>query len=248
MFAAILFAFFAVSFPLVIFFGASCTAFDDENEGSMSDDASGFVVLTDVVPDLILEMRYHSTYNFLGRRVPGYDEPVALMTRQAAEALKAVSDAVKTDGYRIRVYDAYRPQMAVTCFAQWLSDPADADMKAVFYPETDKSELSERGYISMRSSHTRGSALDLTLVDAATGENLDMGGPFDYFGERSHSAFSSGLTAEQIANRAYLRGTMIRYGFSGIRSEWWHFRLTDEPYPDTYFTFPVRVGSVKRTV
>lgn len=245
--ALILLAMSAMVFVAFLAFSC-CAPFDDENEGTMSDDASGFVVLTDVVPDLILEMRYHSTYNFLGRRVPGYDEPVALMTREAAEALKRVSDIVMLDGFRIRVYDAYRPQMAVTCFASWLSDPSDVAMKSIFYPTTDKSELNERGYISMRSSHTRGSALDLTLVDAASGVNLDMGGPFDYFGERSHSAWTEGLTKEQRENRVYLRETMTRNGFSGIRSEWWHFRLTEEPYPDTYFTFPVRTSSVRRNV
>ena len=242
--ALILLAFSVLVFAAFLSFFC-CASFDDENEGFMSDDASGFVVLTDVVPDLILEMRYHSTYNFLGRRVPGYDEPVALMTREAAEALRKVSDVVMRDGFRIRVYDAYRPQMAVTCFASWLSDPSDVVMKPVFYPTTEKSVLNERGYISMRSSHTRGSALDLTLVDAMSGRDLDMGGPFDYFGERSHSAWTEGLTEEQRKNRSYLRETMTRNGFSGIRSEWWHFRLMEEPYPDTYFTFPVRISSVR---
>ena len=139
-------------------------------------DSSGFVNLTDVVPDAIIEARYFATYNFVGARVDGYLEPVVLYTREAAEALKAVSDDVKAMGYRLKVYDAYRPQCAVDHFVRWGKDLADSLMKPYFYVNVDKSRLFIEGYIAEKSGHTRGSAIDLTLFDMATGKELDMGG------------------------------------------------------------------------
>lgn len=203
-----------------------------------------FVLLADVVPDAMEEIRYYTTYNFTGERVDGYEEPCALLTREAAEALRAVSDEVKARGYRLKIYDAYRPQAAVQCFVRWAEDPGDTEMKPYFYPEVDKSQLFAQGYIAGRSGHSRGSTVDLTLFDEATGKELDMGGTFDYFGERSHSDFTDGLTGEQQANRLLLREVMVRHGFRPLDTEWWHFTLEDEPYPDTYFDFPVSFDSV----
>lgn len=214
-------------------------------------DSSGFVNLSDVVPDAIIEARYFATYNFVGARVDGYLEPVVLYTREAAEALKAVSDDVKAQGYRLKVYDAYRPQCAVDHFVRWGKDLADSLMKPYFYPEVDKSELFDRGYIAEKSGHTRGSAIDLTLFDMATGKELDMGGVHDWFGIESHPDYGGNpdtgeytggvdITEEQFHNRMILRQAMVRHGFATYDCEWWHFSLADEPYPDTYFNFPVK--------
>jgi len=214
-------------------------------------DSSGFVNLSDVVPDAIIEARYFATYNFVGARVDGYLEPVVLYTREAAAALKEVSDDVKAQGYRLKVYDAYRPQCAVDHFVRWGKDLADSLMKPYFYPEVDKSLLFERGYIAEKSGHTRGSAIDLTLFDMATGKELDMGGVHDWFGIESHPDYGGNpdtgeytggvqITEEQFRNRMILREAMLRHGFQPYDCEWWHFSLKDEPYPDTYFTFPVK--------
>ena len=145
------------------------------------EDASGFVLLSEVVPDVILEMRYYSTYNFVGERIDGYEQPVALLTAQVAEALKAVSDEVAAMGYRLKVFDAYRPQTAVTQFVRWAQDADDTRMQAYFYPETEKSALFSQGYIAERSGHSRGSTVDLTLFELRTGREVDMGGTFDFF-------------------------------------------------------------------
>ena len=202
-------------------------------------DRSDFVEVTEVIPDVILEMRYYSTYNFVGARIDGYERPIALMTRQAADSLKVVNDELKAKGYRLKIWDTYRPQRAVNHFIRWAEDIADTTMKAVFYPMVDKSLLFEQQYIMARSSHTRGSTVDLTLLDAATGKELDMGTPFDWFGVESHPDYTS-LTDTQLANRQILWDAMLGHGFQGLDSEWWHFTLTDEPYPDTYFDFPIR--------
>ncbi len=209
-----------------------------------AEDASGFVSLAEAVPDVILEIRYYSTYNFVGDRIAGYEEPCALLTREAAEALRGAAADAMARGYRLKVYDAYRPQMAVDNFIEWAENTDDTRMKAYFYPELDKSVLFDQGYISAKSGHSRGSTLDLTLFDMATGKELDMGGTFDYFGELSHPDYVGDLTAEQIENRNILRDIMVENGFKPLAEEWWHFTLENEPYPDTYFTFPVTSASV----
>lgn len=201
-------------------------------------DSSGFVEISEAVPDAILEIRYYSTYNFVGERIDGYEEPVALLTQEAASALREVSGDLAEQGFRLKIYDAYRPQSAVDHFKRWAADPEDVSMRAYFYPELDKSVLFSQGYISSKSGHSRGSTVDLTLFDMSTGKELDMGGTFDYFGNRSHPGYD-GLTEEQAANRSLLREAMLARGFKGINTEWWHFTLKNEPYPDTYFNFPV---------
>ena len=205
---------------------------------TFSDDASGFVLVSEAVPDVILEIRYYSTYNFIGGRIDGYEEPVALLTREAAAALRTVSDDAVRQGYRLKVFDAYRPQKAVTHFMRWARDEKDARMKDCFYPGLDKKDLIPGGYIAEHSGHSRGSTVDLTLFDMKTGKETDMGGPFDFFGVRSHFDFPS-LTLEQRANRVLLQRMMTARGFAPYSEEWWHFTLANEPYPDTYFTFPV---------
>ena len=207
-------------------------------------DSSDFVLLSEAVPDAILEIRYYSTYNFVGDRINGYEEPCALLTKEAATALKKASDEVVSKGYRLKIYDAYRPQKAVTHFMNWAKDVSDTRMKKYFYPELDKSVLFDQGYIAEKSGHSRGGTVDLTLFDMNTEKELDMGGTFDYFGELSHLDYKQ-ITAEQYENRMILRDAMLANGFKPLDEEWWHFTLKDEPFPDTYFTFPVSSKSLK---
>ena len=208
-------------------------------------DPSGFVLLADFVPHIVQEIRYYSTYNFIGERIDGYEEPCALLTREAARALKAVSNELFVQGYRLKVFDAYRPACAVKQFVLWGIEDQDIRMKPYFYPELEKQELFAKGYIARQSSHSRGSAIDLTLLDMKTGKELDMGSPFDLFSEASHPDYR-GITEEQYENRMLLRRVMLRNGFAPIDCEWWHFALKNEPYPDTYFNFPVSSEYLRR--
>ncbi len=210
-----------------------------------SDDATGFVLVGEAVPDAILEIRYYSAYNFVGDRIDGYEEPVALLTKEAASALRAAGDALKTKGFLLKIYDAYRPQRAVSHFVRWARDLGDIRMKPFFYPGLKKDELFPRGYIAEYSGHSRGSTVDLTLFDMSAGKEADMGGVFDYFGELSRPDCPQ-ITGEQRANRMILREAMIAHGFRPNSEEWWHFTLENEPWPDTCFTFPVCADSVRR--
>ena len=241
---AIIFAFFGL---LAL---SSCRK-EESKDINPTEDSSQFVMLAEAVPDAILEIRYYGTYNFVGTRIDGYLQPVALLTRQAADSLRAVSDDVMAQGYRLKIYDAYRPQMAVDHFVRWAADVNDTMMKRYFYPDVDKSLLFEQEYIREKSGHTRGSTVDLTLFDKTTEKELDMGGTFDWFVIESHPDYggnpdcheytgNANITAEQFHNRMILREAMVRHGFKTLDSEWWHFTLKDEPYPDTYFTFPVK--------
>ncbi len=216
-----------------------------------TDDYSQFVNLAEAVPDAILEIRYYSTYNFVGTRIDGYEEPVALLTRQAADSLRAVSDDLLKQGYRLKIFDAYRPQCAVDHFMRWAADVNDTLMKPYFYPKVPRDKLFKLGYILEKSGHTRGSTVDLTLFDMATEKEVDMGGTFDWFGRESHPDYggdpktgkykgNAPITAEQFHNRMILREAMMRHGFQPLDEEWWHFTLKNEPFPDTYFTFPVK--------
>ena len=214
-------------------------------EKQVTMDPSGFVLLADYVPGIVQEIRYYSTYNFIGDRIDGYEEPCALLTVEAARALKAVSGEMNVHGYRLKIYDAYRPACAVRHFVLWGIEDLDVRMKPYFYPDLPKQALFERGYISRRSSHSRGSAVDLTLLDMRSGKELDMGSPFDLFSEASHPDYK-GVTQEQFDNRMLLQGVMVRNGFKPIDCEWWHFSLKDEPYPETYFEFPVSSAYLKR--
>lgn len=208
-------------------------------------DSSGFVLLADFVPEIIQEIRYYSSYNFVGDRIDGYEQPCALLTREAARALKLVSKEVQAQGFRLKVFDAYRPACAVKHFVLWGIEDLDLRMKPFFYPDLKKEDLFAQGYIATQSSHSRGSAIDLTLLDMATGKEVDMGSPFDLFSEVSHPDYQ-GVTPEQYENRMMLRKAMLHSGFAPIDCEWWHFSLEDEPYPDTYFEFPVSANYLMR--
>ena len=211
-------------------------------------DASGFVLVSDIIPDVVLDIRYYTTFNFLGERVDGYEEPVALMTREAAYALKKVSDEAISKGYRLKIFDAYRPQCAVDHFVRWADKVRELAMKDYFYPGIDKTRLFEEGFVALKSGHSRGSTVDLTLLDMATQKDLDVGGTFDYFGSLSWAENTENITQEQASNRKMLRDMMISHGFHPLNEEWWHFTLDNEPYPDTYFTFPVNSHQVKKAV
>ena len=215
----------------------------DRNDVQM--DPSGFVLLADYVPDIVQEIRYYSTYNFIGERIDGYEEPCALLTKEAARALKSASKELIVQGYRLKIFDAYRPMCAVKHFVLWGIEDQDIRMKPYFYPDLEKQELFAKGYIARQSSHSRGSAVDLTLLDIKTGKEVDMGSPFDLFSEVSHPDYR-GISEEQYENRMHLQQVMIRNGFQPLGCEWWHFSLENEPYPDTYFAFPVASEYLKR--
>ncbi|HAM14935.1 MAG TPA: peptidase M15 [Eggerthellaceae bacterium] len=218
---------------------------DSDYREIVTHDSSDFVVLADYVPAIIQEIRYYSTYNFIGDRIDGYEEPCALLTKQAARALAIASGEVAAWGYRLKVFDAYRPARAVKHFVLWGIDDLDQRMKPFFYPDLNKEDLFERGYIASQSSHSRGSTIDLTLLDMTTGKELDMGSPFDFFSETSHPDYR-GITDEQYDNRMMLKDVMVRNGFEPIDCEWWHFTLKNEPFPNTYFDFPVSAEYLKR--
>jgi len=198
----------------------------------------GFVYVTDVIETAQLDIRYYSGYNFVGTRINGYNAPTAILTVEAAEALKKAADILDEQGYYIKVFDAYRPVRAVEHFVLWAQDLDDQKMKAEFYPEVDKALLFDLGYIALRSGHSRGSVVDLTLVYKDTLDEVDMGSSFDFFGPISHHGTDL-ITPEQEANRNILRDAMVAAGFEPYPEEWWHYRLIDEPYTDTYFDFPV---------
>ncbi|GAB5557375.1 MAG: M15 family metallopeptidase [Schleiferiaceae bacterium] len=198
----------------------------------------GFVYVKDSIPSVEVELRYLGPNNFVGAPVDGYVLPRAIATAEAVEALKLVSEAMAEKNLRIKIFDSYRPQRAVDHFVRWAEDLSDTLTRSVYYPEIDKSELFEKHYIASKSSHTRGSTFDLTLVDSR-GVELDMGTPWDYFGPKSWPTDTT-VSAEAYENRMLLRNAMMDAGFAPYNEEWWHFTLKKEPYPNTYFDFEVR--------
>lgn len=225
-------------FLLFAIVASVCMSCETETKQAADSMPEGFVVVAEEIPGVIQEIRYYSTYNFVGKRIDGYNSPKCILTREATAALAEVNEELNAKGYILKLYDGYRPQRAVNHFVRWAEDVADTIFKQSFYPEVDKSLLFEQEYIMARSGHSRGSTIDLTLVDAKTGKDLDMGGVFDYFGDLSHPDYED-ITDEQKANRLVLREAMLKHGFKPLNSEWWHFTLADEPYPDTYFDFPI---------
>ncbi|WDE03115.1 M15 family metallopeptidase [Thalassomonas viridans] len=209
--------------------------------GDKSDIPEGFVVLTEVIPTIEIELRYYSDDNFVGRRIPGYEKPEALLTEQAAKALAGAQAELMKFGLGLKVYDAYRPQRAVDFFARWAKDLKDTKMKARYYPEVAKKDLFDHGYIAAKSGHSRGSTLDVTLVSLVGVKpvELDMGTTWDYFSVSSWPA-NLALTPQQRANRMLLQQVMLRQGFSFLEEEWWHFTLKDEPFNDQYFNFAIK--------
>ena len=200
----------------------------------------GFVYVDQVVPDLRTDLSYRLADNFVGANVDGYYGSRAILTKQAARALALVQEELRTQGLGLLIFDAYRPQRAVNHFARWAKDLADTAMKQRYYPEVEKTELFSQGYIASRSGHSRGSTVDLTLVSLSPPfEQLDMGTIFDFFSPRSWLD-ATGLSAAQERNRALLQRTMKMHGFTPYAKEWWHFTLSAEPFPATYFDFEIR--------
>ena len=214
----------------LLFFTAYLNAFAQLPEG--------FVYVTDVIPDIKMELHYITVNNFVGRPIEGYEKTKLILTLNATQALKKVQDELETKGYCIKVYDAYRPQRAVNHFMRWAKDLNDTINKQRFYPDVKKQDLFKEEYIATRSGHSRGSTLDITIIDNNTNEELDMGSPYDFFGEASWVNYQD-ITALQKANREVLQTVMIKHGFRNYPKEWWHFTLQNEPFPDTYFDFVV---------
>ncbi|MEP9378197.1 M15 family metallopeptidase [Aquabacter sp. CN5-332] len=206
---------------------------------TLSEIPSAFVDVAQVVPDAQFDVRYFTTDNFVGARVDGYEAHRCFLTLPAAQALRAVAEEAARNALRLLIFDCYRPARAVAHFARWAADLSDEKTKLAYYPDVEKRDLFAEGYIAEHSGHSRGSTLDLTLVNAASGRQLDMGTPFDLFGPRSWPS-APDVTPEQRANRRMLAGLMERNGFKGFDKEWWHFTLKNEPFPDTYFDFPIR--------
>ena len=198
----------------------------------------GFVAAEDVVPGLVEEMRYYGRDNFVGEPIDGYDAPVCILTAPAAQALAEVQERLTAFGLGLKVFDCYRPQRAVEHFVRWAEDLEATQMQERYYPEVPKSELFERGYIAEHSSHSRGSTVDVTVIDRDTGVELEMGTGFDHFSPRSWPD-AADVPAQQRANRALLQQLMVAAGFQPYAQEWWHFTLANEPFPDTRFDFPV---------
>lgn len=203
----------------------------------------GFVGLAEVDPSVRQEMKYAGNGNFTGRSVEGYEEPVCLLARPAAEALRRAQRRMLRRGLSLKVYDCYRPQRAVDRFVAWAGDASDQGTKAEFYPEVEKDRLIPEGYIAAKSGHSRGSTVDLTLVALAGGREVDMGTAFDFFDPRSHTD-SPAVSEAARANRRLLRDELGSVGFVNLPEEWWHFTFKPEAYPDTYFDFPVSRASV----
>jgi D-alanyl-D-alanine dipeptidase len=198
----------------------------------------GFTYIHVAIPDVILDVRYYSNDNFMGISVTGYNKSVILLSKEATRALTKVQEDLREQGMTLKVFDAYRPQKAVDHFVRWAEHPADTLTKQKYYPNLPKDRLFELGYISARSGHTRGSTLDLTIASLETGKELDMGSPWDFFGEISHHD-SPLVDEEATTNRNLLRDVMVMHGFKPYANEWWHYTLEEEPYPETYFDFDI---------
>ncbi len=203
---------------------------------TISYDKANFAEIYTMIDDAAYDIRYYSSNNFTGNRIKGYKAPKAYLTKPALNALSKAAQELRNQGYRLLIWDSYRPQKAVDNFVVWINNPKDIGDKD-FYPDLQKSDLVEGGYIATKSSHTRGSTVDLTIIKK-DGTYVDMGGTFDLFSEISHPDYKK-LTKKQKKNRKILHDAMIKAGFEGIDSEWWHFTLKNEPYKNTYFNFDV---------
>lgn len=196
-----------------------------------------FVYLSDVDSTIQQDIRYYSNHNFVGKRINGYEAPRCILTRRAAEALADVQAVLRAKGFSLLVYDCYRPQRAVDEFIVWSNDPRDQKNKVEFYPRVDKPDLFIQGYVAAKSGHSRGSTVDLTII--RDDKPIDMGTPYDFLDPLSHP-LSSQITGKAKENRLSLRTIMLANGFMPLSTEWWHFTLADEPFPETYFDFPVK--------
>ncbi len=219
----------------------SLLSFSAINDGGNTQPPSkeDFVDLKELMPNLRSDIRYYGSNNFVGRPIEGYNEPKCYLTKEAAHALKKVQDELERLGFGLLIYDAYRPQRASDYFVEWAKDESDDTMKMQYYPNIDKKDLFARGYIAVKSGHSRGSTVDLTIVSLKTKQILNMGSPYDLFDEVSSTDTTVGISKNQHSLRLLLKRRMEKHGWQSYPKEWWHFTLKDEPYPDTYFDFPI---------
>jgi D-alanyl-D-alanine dipeptidase len=198
----------------------------------------GFIDVKEIIPTVHLDIRYYTTRNFVGSRIDGYDAPKCFLTNEAALALRNVQTELERNRQSLKIFDCYRPQRAVDHFVRWAKDLADQKMKAEYYPSVDKKNLFRDGYIAAKSGHSRGSTIDLTIMDLNSNQELDMGTGFDFFDPLSHT-MNSRISQSQLDNRMALKNIMESNGFKNLKEEWWHFTLKNEPYPETYFDFKI---------
>ena len=232
-------AFTPVFIALISLLILTCSPIDSKNSTELN---STFKELNDGISDDLekfeISIRYFSNDNFIGRPIPGYYANKAFLTREAADALLLAQRDFIKQGYRLKIYDAYRPQTAVDYFSAWAADLEDSQNKSQYYPNINKSQLFADGYIAAKSGHSRGSAVDLTLLEIESGNELDMGSPWDFFDPISWVE-NNQITDQQRANRKLLASVMIIHGFKPLKEEWWHFSYIEEPFPETYFDFPI---------
>lgn len=196
----------------------------------------GFSYVSEIDATIKKELRYATSNNFIGKPIDGYLKDSLIISTPAAKALKKIQTKLMLSGLSLKIFDAYRPQQAVDHFVRWAKVMNDTLMKQLYYPDVQKSELFTLGFIASKSGHTRGSTIDLSIVDVKTNKEVDMGSSYDFFGEKSHPFYKK-ITEAQMKNRMLLRTIMIKNGFIPYDNEWWHFTLKDEPYPTTYFNF-----------
>ncbi|WP_422107756.1 M15 family metallopeptidase [Winogradskyella sp.] len=198
----------------------------------------GFVYVQSEIPDLDVELRYYGTNNFIGDTIDGYKSNNLILTKAATEKLKLIHGELQEQNLCLKVFDGYRPQRAVNHFVRWARDLSDTINKVQFYPSVKKRNLFKEGYIASQSGHSRGSTIDLTIINGNTGVPLDMGSPFDFFGQQSWVNYE-GISEVQKKNRQLLQTVMLKHNFRNYPKEWWHFTLRGEPFPDTYFDFEI---------
>lgn len=197
-----------------------------------------FVYLEDIAPSIRIELRYFSNNNFIGKPIDGYNSNSLIITEETAKSLKIIQQELLQKELSLKIFDGYRPQKAVNHFVRWVQVLKDTLMKAQYYPKVKKNNLLKNGYIAERSGHSRGSTIDLTIINIKTGKALDMGSAYDFFGIQSHPSYKN-ISKKQKNNRMLLRNIMLNHGFKPYKNEWWHFTLKKEPFPNTYFTFPI---------
>ncbi len=201
---------------------------------------NGFVYIKEIIPSIELELRYFGHHNFIGKPIDGYSQEKGIVTEKTAKALKSIQQNLIKQGLGLKIYDAYRPQKAVNHFARWAKNLNDTLKKYEYYPNVKKADLFKEDYIAYRSGHSRGSTVDLTIIDLSISEKkeLDMGSSYDFFGPESWVSYKK-LSKEQLGNRRLLQELMIKYNFKNYKQEWWHFTLKNEPFPNTYFDFSI---------
>uniref|UniRef100_A0A914CLL8 D-Ala-D-Ala dipeptidase n=1 Tax=Acrobeloides nanus TaxID=290746 RepID=A0A914CLL8_9BILA len=220
-----------------------------------------FVYLNEINPNIISNLRYFSNENFIGHPIVGYERNVAILTKQAAEALSKAQQEFEQNDYTLVIYDAYRPRRSVEYFLEWNKNLSDQRKKKEYYPFIEKAEVFDLGYVAKKSGHTRGSTVDLTIAKIGNkiedrkwvsrkledgreilfldDGTLDMGSSFDLFDQASHQD-SPIIASPYTEHRNYLRNVMMKHGFRPNPREWWHYSFIDEPFPDTYFEFHVK--------